>query len=64
VIAGYYEEHEELLSEGWGVYRWQTGGGYANLGRGKGRENAKREALFYSPNCLPIECLDEKSGEV
>ncbi len=54
VIAGYYDEHKELLSEGWGVYKWSTGGGYANVGNGQGRKNAEKEALFYSPHCLPL----------
>jgi len=55
VIAGYYEEHECLLSEGWGVHRWSTNGGYSNLGHNQGRKNKDREALFYSPHCLPLE---------
>jgi DNA adenine methylase len=54
VLAGYYEEHESLLAEGWGVYRWSTGGGYGNLGNGQAKKNKDREALFYSPHCLSI----------
>lgn len=55
VLAGYYEEHDSLLKDGWTVHRWKATGGYAHTGggkEGKGRKNAKREALFFSPHCL------------
>jgi site-specific DNA-adenine methylase len=55
VLAGYYEEHESLLQDNWTVHRWKATGGYAHTGGGKdgkGRKNAKREALFFSPYCL------------
>lgn len=52
VLAGYYEEHESLVSEGWRVHRWSTAGGYARTGNGNGKANRHREALFFSPHCL------------
>jgi hypothetical protein len=57
VLAGYYEEHESLLSEGWTVHRWSAGGGYGNIARrddsnGRGKRNRHREALFFSPHCV------------
>lgn len=57
VIAGYYEEHESLLSLGWRVHKWSAGGGYANMGKlmTRGKENRHREALFFSPRCLDQE---------
>ena len=55
-LAGYIEEHEDLLSRGWRVHRWKSGGGYGNVSRtegpGKGQHNRHREALFFSPHCL------------
>jgi len=39
VLAGYYEEHESLLDEGWQVHRWSAAGGYATLGDGQGLVN-------------------------
>lgn len=54
VLAGYYEEHESLLAEGWSVHRWKAQGGYSNQRRGQKSENRHREALFFSPHCLPI----------
>jgi DNA adenine methylase len=54
VLAGYYEEHEELLKHNWTVQKWATSGGYAHQG-GKdcrGKRNRFREALFFSPHCI------------
>lgn len=50
VLAGYYEEHENLLSHGWTVIRWKAHGGYSN--RNKDNQNKNREALFFSPHCV------------
>lgn len=52
VLAGYYEEHEELQSKGWTVKRWKAQGGYASLGDKQGKKNRHREALFFSPHCV------------
>ncbi len=55
VLAGYYEEHECLLDEGWTVHRWTAHGGFANRAKDKGKcrgeENRHKEALFFSPHC-------------
>ncbi len=51
VIAG-YEEHEDLLSEGWTCERWRAKGGYSNAGNGRGKENKERETLYFSPHCI------------
>jgi DNA adenine methylase len=54
VLAGYYEEHAELLAHGWTVHRWSAPGGYANIARKgptRGRANRHKEALFFSPHC-------------
>jgi hypothetical protein len=54
VLAGYIEEHEELLQHGWTCENWKAQGGGSNHGseESQGKKNAKREALFYSPYCL------------
>jgi len=54
VLAGYYEEHESLLAEGWSVHRWSALGGYAHVGKGKGEANRHRESLFFSPHCIGV----------
>jgi site-specific DNA-adenine methylase len=55
VLAGYYEEHETLLDEGWTVHRWSAHGGFANKAKDRdkcrGQKNRHREALFFSPHC-------------
>ena len=57
VLAGYREEHVELISYGWREIRWTTGGGYANKksdGMGSHSPNRKRETLFLSPHCVEM----------
>ena len=55
VLAGYFEEHESLLDEGWTVHRWSAHGGFANIAKDKtkckGEANRHKEALFFSPHC-------------
>lgn len=53
VLAGYYEEHESLIADGWTVERWKAQGGYANMSAAEtnGKVNRYREALFFSPHC-------------
>jgi hypothetical protein len=50
-------KHNELEKHGWTSLLWKAGGGYANLQRkedskAKGKENAKKEMLWFSPYCL------------
>lgn len=52
VLAGYYEEHLELLDYGWRVIRWTANGGYGNTRKKSEYVNRFREALFISPHCL------------
>lgn len=53
VLAGYYEEHNELLEHGWTMKRWKTQGGYGNKGikDSQGKINRNRETLWFSPYC-------------
>lgn len=36
----------------WEVFEWKAGGGYGNQGEGRGRKNATRERIWFSPYCL------------
>lgn len=38
--------------EGWHAVKWRTPGGYGSQGNGRGRENAEREVIWFSPHCL------------
>jgi DNA adenine methylase len=51
VLAGYEGEHDSLESLGWRVHAWKAGGGYSSQGK-QGSLNARRERLWFSPNCL------------
>ena len=48
-LCGYQGEHE---MPGWTAYAWSTKGGYGSQGNGRGRENASREVVWFSPHCL------------
>jgi hypothetical protein len=48
-LAGYDTEHE--MPPDWSVYRWKARGGFANQGTGRGKQNAARETLWFSPAC-------------
>lgn len=43
------------MPEGWSAHAWKARGGYGNQADGRGRENAKREIVWFSPACLPAE---------
>lgn len=47
------------MPDNWVTYRWETGGGLAQLGNGRGLENAKRETIWFSPHCLNPEDPDK-----
>jgi hypothetical protein len=49
-LCGYEGEH--AMPDDWAVVAWKTTGGYGSQGDGRGRENASRERLWFSPHCL------------
>lgn len=49
-LCGYEGEHE--MPPGWTKVIWKANGGHGNTGQGKGRENADRERIWFSPHCL------------
>ncbi len=51
-LCGYENEHASLSDIGWMPFEWKTSGGYGSQGEGRGRENAKREVIYFSPNCI------------
>lgn len=58
-ICGYMGEHDaEMLAAGWSAFNWKARGGYGNQGDGRGRENAKREVIWFSPHCLTPNQID------
>lgn len=50
-LCGYVGEHD--MPSSWECLAWKTRGGYGNLSvKGRGRENAGRERIWFSPACL------------
>ena len=50
-LCGYSGEHE---MPGWTEVAWKARGGYGSQSDGRGRENAKRETIWFSPHCLKV----------
>jgi hypothetical protein len=50
-LAGYDGEH--TMPCDWLAHSWKSKGGYGSQGHGRGRDNAKREMLWFSPACAP-----------
>ncbi len=50
-ICGYEGEHFGF-PPGWDCVAWKAHGGYGLQGSGRGRENAGRERIWFSPHCL------------
>lgn len=53
-LCGYAsnKDAERLVSAGWSEVSWKTKGGYGSQGDGRGRDNATRERIWFSPHCL------------
>jgi len=49
-LCGYEGEHQ--MPDSWDVVEWKAKGGYGSQSDGKGRENAGRERVWFSPACL------------
>ena len=49
-LCGYKGEHD--MPSTWSEVGWKAQGGYGNKGDGRGRENAYREVIWFSPFCL------------
>ena len=47
-----YDEHDGLASLGWSAHRWKATGGYGSQANVGGRENSKREVVWFSPHCI------------
>jgi hypothetical protein len=59
-LCGYEGEHE--MPEGWETLRWKAKGGYGSQSEdGRGRENAERECVWFSPHGLKPERAEQLS---
>ncbi len=53
-LCGYDGEHNALEEAGWDVFAWKASGGYSHtaIGDSRGKANAHRERIWFSPHCL------------
>lgn len=49
-LCGYEGEHP--MPDTWRCVPWKANGGYGSQGQGKGRDNASRERIWFSPHCI------------
>lgn len=49
-LCGYEGEHD--MPADWECVEWKAHGGYANRSNARGRDNAHRERIWFSPHCL------------
>lgn len=49
-LCGYEGEH--AMPSDWMPLRWKAVGGYGSQGDGRGRQNAAREVIWFSPACV------------
>ena len=49
-LCGYEGEHQ--MPDSWACVAWKTPGGYGSQSGGRGRDNAKRERIWFSPHCI------------
>lgn len=54
VLCGYEGDHG--IPDTWQTYSWKTNGGMANqaLGDSRGKDNSKKEVIWFSPHCLKV----------
>jgi len=56
-LCGYDGEH--VIPDDWTEYAWKANGGYGGQNKaekaGRGEINRRRERLWFSPHCLPLE---------
>ena len=51
-LCGYEGEHD--MPSSWESVAWKAQGGYGSQSNGRGRDNAKRERIWFSPACLSM----------
>ena len=55
ILCGYEDEY--VFPNDWQTFHWKTVGGMANQAKGssQGKDNSKKETVWFSPHCLKIE---------
>ena len=58
-LCGYEGEHR--MPESWACVPWKAMGGYGSQGNGRGRDNARRERIWFSPHCVRSDAVAHHS---
>jgi hypothetical protein len=58
-LCGYEGEHQ--MPDSWRCIAWKAKGGYGSQGNARGRDNANRERIWFSPHCLSTSLFEEAS---
>jgi hypothetical protein len=56
------KEGEHQMPDNWRRVAWKAKGGYGSQGEGRGRDNASRERLWFSPHCLSASLFEMETG--
>ena len=57
-LCGYDTEHGGHMPDDWQAHAWKSNGGYGSRGNGRGRANAGREVVWFSPHCInPVDTM-------
>lgn len=59
-LCGYEGEHK--MPSSWRCIAWKANGGYGNQALGKGKVNAGRERIWFSPHCLSSGLFEERTA--
>ena len=59
-VCGYDTEHK--FPSTWECVHWKARGGYGSQGDGRGRDNASRERIWFSPHCLRASLFTEATA--
>lgn len=58
VLCGY--EGACYIPDTWKVHEWKSNGGFGNLANDRGKANASKERIYFSPYCFNVNNIDEK----
>lgn len=56
-LCGYEGNYD--MPNNWQRVKWKSRGGFGSQGDGHGRQNAKREVIWFSPHCLKVKRAEQ-----
>lgn len=55
-LCGYEGEHD--MPREWECHAWKAAGGYGAQADGRGKQNCKRERIWFSPACISVDLME------